>query len=89
MKNKVEIGISFDQSGTLNINATGSGVDIMATLMLAVIEITSNIGGKKAKELREKLCALVMAAPAKVDYTSKDFEQAVKEAWNRKEETEV
>lgn len=89
MKNKVEIGISVDQSGTLNIKAMGSGVDIMATLTLAVIEITLNIGGKRAKELRKKLCALVMAVPAKVDYTSKDFEQAVKEAWNRKEKTEV
>lgn len=89
MKNKVEIGISVDQSGTLTINATGSGTTIMATLTLAVIEITLNIGGKRAKELRKKLCALVMAAPVKAAYTSKDFEQIVAEAWNRKEETEV
>lgn len=89
MKNKVEIMINVDQSGTLNINATGSGSDIMATLMLAVIDITSNIGGKKAKELREKLCALVMAAPVKVDYSSKDFEKIVAEALNRVNGTSV
>lgn len=89
MKNKVEIGISVDQSGTLNINATGSGSAIMATLTLAVIEITLNIDGKRAKELRKKLCALVMAVPAKVDYTSKDFERTVEEALNRVNGTSV
>lgn len=83
MKNKVEIVISFDQRETLNIKAMGSGVDIMTALTLAVIEITSNIGGKKAKELREKLCALVMASPVKVDFTSKDLERIVAEALNR------
>lgn len=83
MKNKVEIVISVDQRGTLNIKAMGSGVDIVTALTLAVIDITSNIGGKKAKELREKLCALVMASPVKVDFTSKDLERIVAEALNR------
>ena len=46
MKNKVEIVISVDQRGTLNIKAMGSGVDIVTALTLAVIDITSNIGGK-------------------------------------------
>ena len=83
MKNKVEIVISVDQRGTLNIKAMGSGVDIVTALTLAVIDITSNIGGKKAKELREKLCALVMATPVKADFTSKDLERIVAEALNR------
>lgn len=83
MKNKVEIVISFDQRGTLNIKAMGSGMDIVTTLTLAVIDFTSNIGGKRAKELREKLCALVMAAPVKADFTSKDLERIVAEALNR------
>lgn len=83
MKNKVEIVISFDQRGTLNIKAMGSGMDIVTTLTLAVIDLTSNIGGKRAKELREKLCALVMAAPVKADFTSKDLERIVAEALNR------
>ena len=83
MKNKVEIVISVDQRGTLNIKAMGSGVDIVTALTLAVIDITSNIGGKKAKELREKLCALVMASPVKVDFTSKDLERIFAEALNR------
>lgn len=89
MKNKVEIGISVDQSGTLNVNATGSSAEIVTAMTLAVIDITSNIGGKKAKELREKLCALVMAAPVKVDYSSKDFEKIVAEALNRVNGTSV
>lgn len=83
MKNKVEIVISFDQRGTLNIKAMGSAMDILTALTMAVIDITSNIGGKKAKELRENLCALVMAMPVKVDYTSKDLERIVAEPWNR------
>lgn len=83
MKNKVEIVISFDHRGTLNIKTMGSGVDIVTALTLAVIDITSNIGGKKAKELREKLCALVMASPVKVDFTSKGLERIVAEALNR------
>lgn len=85
MKNKVEIVISCDQCGTLNINATGIGSDIMAMLTVAVIDITSTIGGKMAKELREKLCTLVMAAPVKADYTSKDLKRIVAEALNRVE----
>lgn len=89
MKNKVEIGISVDQSGTLNINATGSGSDIMTTLAMAVIDITAEISATRAKGLREKLCALVMAAPVKVDYSSKDFEKIVAEALNRVNGTSV
>lgn len=89
MKNKVEIGISVDQSGTLNINATGSGSDIMTTLAMAVIDITAKISATRAKRLREKLCALVMAAPVKVDYSSKDFEKIVAEALNRVNGTSV
>lgn len=85
MKNKVEIVISVDQRGTLNIKAMGSGVDIVTALTLAVIDITSTIGGKMAKELREKLCTLVMAAPVKADYTSKDLKRIVAEALNRVE----
>lgn len=88
-KNKVEIGISVDQSGTLNINATGSGSDIMTTLAMAVIDITAKISATRAKRLREKLCALVMAAPVKVDYSSKDFEKIVAEALNRVNGTSV
>ena len=83
MKNRVNIVIRCDQSGTLNINATGSNSDIMATLILAVIDITANIGGKRAKALRKILCALVMTVPVNVDYTSKDFEHIVVESLNR------
>lgn len=89
MKNKVEIMISNDQSGTLNIKATGSSMDIMATLILAVIDITSYIGGKRAKELRKKLCALVMAAPVKEDYTDNDLAEVIEEALNRVNGTSV
>ena len=89
MKNKVEIGISLDQNGRLNINATGSGSDIMTTLALAVIDITAKVSVTRAKGLREKLCALVMAAPVKADYTSKDFEKIVEEALNRVNGTSV
>lgn len=89
MKNKVEIGISVDQSGTLNIYATGSRADILTTLALAVIDITANVSATRVKGLREKLCALIMAAPVKADYTSKDFEKIVEEALNRVNGTSV
>lgn len=89
MKNKAEIVINVDQTGTLNIEAMGNGADIMTTLILAVIDITARISEKRTKELREKLCALVMAAPVKEDYTSKDFEQIVNEALNRVKGTNI
>lgn len=89
MKNKVEIGISVDQSGTLNVNATGSSAEIVTAMTLAVIDITAEIGVKRAKKLRDIHCALVTAAPVKAIYTSKDFEQIVAEALNRVNGTSV
>lgn len=67
----------------ISISTDDTGNNILTYLALVADRVISEMSVKHEKTLRKKLCDMILSAPVKVDYTSKDFEHIVAESLNR------
>lgn len=79
---KVKFAVRVEDKN-ISILTNDTGINILKYLALIADRVISEMSVEHEKTLRKKLCDMIMSAPVKVDYTSKDFEHIVAESLNR------
>lgn len=79
---KVKFAVRVEDKN-IEILTNDTGNNIFTYLALIADRVISEMSVEHEKTLRKKLCDMIMSAPVKVDYTSKDFEHIVAESLNR------